>query len=36
MRSHGVSGFPDPTSLGADKEFLLGQIPGVDPQPPAF
>ena len=34
MRSHGVSNFPDPTSPGADKEFLLGQIPGVNPQAP--
>ncbi len=36
MRSHGVSNFPDPTSPGADKEFLLGQIPGVNRQSPAF
>ena len=36
MRSHGVSNFPDPTSPGADKEFLLGQIPGVNPQAPGF
>ncbi len=36
MRSHGVSNFPDPTSPGADKEFLLGQVPGVNPQSPAF
>lgn len=36
MRSHGVSSFPDPTSPGVDKEFLLGQIPGVNPQSPAF
>jgi hypothetical protein len=36
MRSHGVSNFPDPTSPGADKEFLLGQIPGIDPHSPAF
>lgn len=36
MRSHGVSNFPDPTSSGADKEFLLGQIPGIDSHSPAF
>jgi hypothetical protein len=36
MRSHGVSNFPDPTSPGADKEFLLGQIPGLDSHSPAF
>jgi hypothetical protein len=36
MRSHGVSNFPDPTSPGADKEFLLDQIPGIDPHSPAF
>jgi hypothetical protein len=36
MRSHGVSGFPDPTAPGAAKEFILSQIPGVDTQSPAF
>jgi hypothetical protein len=36
MRSHGVSSFPDPTSPGADKEFLLGDIPGLNTQSPAF
>jgi hypothetical protein len=36
MRSHGVSGFPDPTSPRSDKEFLLGQIPGINTQSPAF
>lgn len=36
MRSHGVSNFPDPTTPGADKEFLLGQIPGINTQSPAF
>lgn len=36
MRSHGVSNFPDPTSPASDKEFLLGQIPGINPQSPAF
>jgi hypothetical protein len=36
MRSHRVSNFPDPTSPSADKEFLLGQIPGLNPQAPAF
>jgi hypothetical protein len=36
MRSHGVSNFPDPTSPGADKEFLLGQIPGLNQESPAF
>jgi hypothetical protein len=36
MRSHGVSNFPDPTTPGSDKEFLLGQIPGINPQSPAF
>jgi hypothetical protein len=36
MRSHGVSNFPDPTSPGQDKEFLLGQIPGINTQSPAF
>jgi hypothetical protein len=28
MRGNGVSNFPDPASPGADKEFLLGRIPG--------
>lgn len=36
MRSHGVSGFPDPTAPEAAKEFILSQIPGVDTQSPAF
>jgi hypothetical protein len=36
MRAHGVSNFPDPTSPGADKEFLLGQVPGIDEHSPAF
>jgi hypothetical protein len=36
MRSHGVSNFPDPTTPGSDKEFLVGQIPGIDPNSPAF
>ena len=36
MRSHGVSGFPDPTAPGAAKEFILSQIPGVDTRSPAF
>lgn len=36
MRSQGVPNFPDPTSASADKEFLLGHIPGLDPQAPAF
>jgi hypothetical protein len=36
MRSHGVPNFPAPTSPDADKEFLLGQIPGLDTQSPAF
>jgi hypothetical protein len=36
MRSHGVSNFPDPTSPGQDKEFLLGQIPGINQHSPAF
>lgn len=36
MRSHRVSNFPDPTSASSDKEFLLGQIPGINPQSPAF
>jgi hypothetical protein len=36
MRSPGVSNFPDPTSPGADKEFLVGQIPGLNTQSPAF
>jgi hypothetical protein len=36
MRSHGVSGFPDPTAPGAAKEFILGQISGVDTRSPAF
>jgi len=36
MRSHRVSGFPDPTAPGQDKEFLLGQIPGIDTHSPAF
>jgi hypothetical protein len=36
MRSRGVSNFPDPTTPGSEKEFVLGQIPGVDAQSPAF
>ena len=36
MRSHRVSGFPDPTAPGAAKEFVLSEIPGVDTQSPAF
>jgi len=36
MRSHRISGFPDPTAPGAAKEFILSQIPGVDTQSPAF
>ena len=36
MRSHGVPHFPDPTSPGQDKEFVLGQIPGINTQSPAF
>lgn len=36
MRSHGVSGFPDPTTPAAAKEFILSQIPGLDTQSPAF
>ena len=36
VRSHGVPNFPDPTSPSAEKEFLLGHIPGLDPQAPAF
>ncbi|MFZ0381960.1 MAG: hypothetical protein WCD11_31995 [Solirubrobacteraceae bacterium] len=36
MRSHGVSAFPDPTTPGAAKEFILSQIPGVDTRSPAF
>jgi hypothetical protein len=36
MRSHRVPNFPDPTSPTSDKEFLLGQIPGINPQSPAF
>jgi hypothetical protein len=36
MRSHGVSNFPDPASPTADKEFLLNQVPGIDPHSPAF
>lgn len=36
MRSHGVSGFPDPTTPGSAKEFILGQIPGINTQSPAF
>jgi hypothetical protein len=36
MRSHGVSNFPDPTSPGSVKQFLLGQVPGLNPQTPAF
>jgi hypothetical protein len=36
MRTHGVSNFPDPTAPREDKEFLLGQIPGLNTQSPAF
>jgi hypothetical protein len=36
MRSHGVPSFPDPASPASDKEFLLGQIPGINTQAPAF
>ncbi|MGH2857080.1 MAG: hypothetical protein ACRDMJ_06305 [Solirubrobacteraceae bacterium] len=36
MRSHGVSSFPDPSSPSADKEFVLGRIPGINTQSPAF
>lgn len=36
MRARGVPNFPDPASRGADKAFLLGQIPGINPQSPAF
>jgi hypothetical protein len=36
MRSHDVSGFPDPTAPGAAKEFILSQIPGVDTRTAAF
>jgi hypothetical protein len=36
MRSHRISGFPDPTAPGAAKEFILSDIPGVDTQSPAF
>lgn len=36
MRSHAVSSFPDPTSPGAAKQFVLGQIPGVNTQSSAF
>jgi hypothetical protein len=36
MRAHGVSNFPDPASPSEDKEFLLNQVPGIDPHSPAF
>jgi hypothetical protein len=36
MRSHRVSNFPDPTSPTSDKEFLLGQIPGINTLSPVF
>jgi hypothetical protein len=36
MRSHGVPSFPDPTSPGSYKEFVVGQIPGINTQSPAF
>lgn len=36
MRSHGVTHFPDPTSPGAIKEFVLSEIPGINAQSPAF
>lgn len=36
MRAHRVPRFPDPTSPGAAKEFVLGQIPGINTHSPAF
>ncbi|MGH2877007.1 MAG: hypothetical protein ACRDLV_12220 [Solirubrobacteraceae bacterium] len=36
MRGHRVPRFPDPTSPAATKEFVLGQVPGINTHSPAF
>jgi hypothetical protein len=36
MRSHGVSGFPDPTSTGGGIKIAITPSSGVDPQSPTF
>jgi hypothetical protein len=35
MRSHGVSGYPDPKQVGEEIQ-VSGSAPGVDPQSPLF